>query len=182
MRHWQIAGMTLLVAVMAALVFFPGLPASGQEAPRDKGNPLLYYYPLQNHNLPYNVVERGGQDSVMDKLLGDESKLEREVANLRRDYARIENDGERATIKAKLATLLSKQFDVQQNRRDLELTRLETQVKKLRELMKKRTEAKQTIVERHLDQLIREAEGLGWTAPPGFLPKTNLLEANPQLR
>jgi len=45
----------------------------------------------------------------------------------------------------------------------------------VRELMRKRTDAKQTIVEKHLDQLIREAEGLGWTAPPGTFPRSNTL-------
>jgi hypothetical protein len=181
MRQLRIAGITFLVLAMSALVFFPGVPASGQSAPEipRQGNPTYY----QNNFIPYSsgtwFLEHGAQDPAMKKLLNEEGKLEREVAGLRRDYVRIENDAERAKIKAKLADLLSKQFDVQQNRRDVELTRLEAQVKKLRELMKKRTETKQTIVDRHLDQLIREAEGLGWTAPPGFTPKANL---EPSLR
>jgi hypothetical protein len=174
--------MTFVVGAMAALMFFPGPQASGQSAPErapDKGNPL--YYPLQNHNGPYSstyIVEPAGQDPEMQKLVSEEGKLEREVAGLRRDYARIENDKKRFEIKTKLGDLLSKQFDVQQNRLDMELTRLETQVKKLRDLMKKRTDAKQTIVDKHLDQIIREAEGLGWTAPPGLTPQANFFGAD----
>jgi hypothetical protein len=38
--------------------------------------------------------------------------------------------------------------------------------------MKKRGDARQDIVKNRLDQLIREADGLGWTAPPG-IPQTN---------
>jgi hypothetical protein len=33
--------------------------------------------------------------------------------------------------------------------------------------MKKRADAQKSIVEKHLDQLLREADGLGWTPPGG---------------
>src|SRR5262245_34700981 len=129
MKHLRSAGMTFLLLAMAALVFLPGPPASGQSAPAgslDNGN--TFYHALQNHNIPFRL-DSGGQDPEMHKLLSEEGKLEREVAGLRREYARLENEKKRAEIKAKLADLLNKQFDVQQNRRDVELTRLEAKVK-----------------------------------------------------
>jgi hypothetical protein len=109
----------------------------------------------------------------MQKLLTEEGKAQHEAAGLVRDYTRTEKEKDRDAIKTKLAEVLGKQFDAQQKRRDLELTRLEAQVKKLREVMKKRDDARQKIVNNHLDQLLREADGLGWTAPPGILPQPN---------
>ena len=85
-----------------------------------------------------------------------------------------EEDAERTKIKAKLSEALNKQFEQQQKRRELELARAEAQLKKVRELMKKRGEERKTIVEKRLDQLVREADGLGWTAPPAVGPnRTN---------
>ncbi|HEV3024616.1 MAG TPA: hypothetical protein VGX76_19205, partial [Pirellulales bacterium] len=42
---------------------------------------------------------------------------------------------------------------------------IEARVKKLREVINKRNEAKRSIIDKRLDQLIREADGLGWNAP-----------------
>jgi hypothetical protein len=33
--------------------------------------------------------------------------------------------------------------------------------------MKKRDEERKTIIDKRLDQIVREAEGLGWSPPPG---------------
>jgi hypothetical protein len=106
-------------------------------------------------------------DPEMAKLCNEEAKAEREASRLIRDYAHSDKEEQRDKIKGKLAEVLGKEFDLQQQRRDLELGRLEAQVKKLRQLMKKRSDSRQTIVDKRLDQLIREAEGLGWTAPVG---------------
>jgi hypothetical protein len=109
-------------------------------------------------------------DAELHKLMQLEGKGEREVASLLEEYGRTESETQRGKIKGKLAEVLEKQFDLQQKRRDLEVARIEAQLKKLRDLMKKRSEARQTIVEKRLDQLLSEAAGLGWTSPPGVQP------------
>jgi hypothetical protein len=153
---------------LAALVVLLPWPAVGQ-APAEKD-----YYSSQtldtggNHSLWYNRYGRGGRDPELNKLLVAESNAEREVSGLVREYSRKEDDKERAKIKEKLSAALSKQFEAQQKRREHELAKVEAQVKKLRELMKKRGEERKTIIDRRLDQLMREAEGLGWTPPPGL--------------
>jgi hypothetical protein len=166
MKLWRFASVT---TTLAALVFLAGPPVVGQDVPRSN------FYPVQA-NVPYlNVFEHGApNDPEMQKLLGEEGKSEREAEGLVREYANKENASDRAKIKAKLTEVLGKQFDAQQARRDAELSRLEAQVKKLRELMKKRSEARQTIVDKRLDQLISAAEGLGWNTSPG-LPRTDML-------
>jgi hypothetical protein len=159
MKLVRFAGIAVVALALSAMVFFPGRPASGQP-----GTPMLPASPYYAGNFAYRYP---GQDPEMLKIFNEEAKVEREAAGLIRDYARSDKEEERDKIKGKLSDVLGKVFNLQQKRRDLELARLEAQVKKLKDLMKKRTEARQTIIDKRLDQLIREAEGLGWTAPPG---------------
>ncbi len=124
-------------------------------------------YPM----IPNGVRQRA--DAEMDKLVQEEAAAEREVAKLIESYTHAEGDTERSKIKSKLESALEKEFDLQQKRRDLELTRVEARLKKVRELMKKRSEARQSIIDKRLDQLLREADGLGWTPPPGINLRQN---------
>jgi hypothetical protein len=106
-------------------------------------------------------------DPELAKILEDESSLDGQVHDLVGEYAATQDEGKRAAIKAKLAPLLDKQFDLQQKRRELEVARLEAQIKKVRDLMKKRAEGQKSIVEKRLDQILRDADGLGWTPARG---------------
>jgi hypothetical protein len=104
-------------------------------------------------------------DPEMTELSHTEAALANDSAEIFARFAETENAADRKKISAELRESLAKQFDVQRQRRELELGRIEEQVRKLREQLKKRTDARETIIERRLDQLINEAEGLGW-APP----------------
>jgi hypothetical protein len=104
-------------------------------------------------------------DPETEKLLTEEARLDDEVRGLVGEYSRTQDEGKRTAIKGKLSPLLDKQFDLQQKRRDLELAELEAQIKKVRDLMKKRADARPTIVEKRLDQILRDADGLGWAQP-----------------
>src|SRR5207253_11427597 len=70
-------------------------------------------------------------------------------------------------LRKKLADVLAQEFDQHLKQQQKELEALEKQIADLRALLKKRVEAKTTIVERRLEQLVQEAEGLGWTGPAG---------------
>lgn len=91
--------------------------------------------------------------------------LAQETAQLTDRYAETEDAEKRSQIKAKLAELLTKHFEVQQQIREQELAAIEARVKKLRDVAQKRREAQQQIVNDRLEQLLREADGLGWTPP-----------------
>jgi hypothetical protein len=144
----------LLALVLAAFAILPMRPASGQEKlPQDASS-----------DLP----GRPGMGPALTNLHNDESRLEEEARSLVGQYSASKDEGEQAKIRSKLSAVLEKQFDLQEKRRDLEVARLEAQLKKIRELMRKRADARQTIVEKRLDQLLREAQGLGWTAPPAL--------------
>ena len=80
-------------------------------------------------------------------------------------YQKTYDSSERADIRNKLVAAVNQQFDDRQAAREEELKQLEEQVRRLRELQQRRKSAKQDIVQNRIDQLFREAEGLGWAAP-----------------
>ena len=90
------------------------------------------------------------------------AELNAQIGALTSRYGEIAEDAERQKAKTELAELLGKQFEVQQQIREEEVGQLEARVKKLRALIDKRKEARLSIIEKRLDQLLREAEGLGW--------------------
>ena len=88
--------------------------------------------------------------------------LAHEANEIRHRLESATTDAQRSEVRTKLAENLGKQFDLRQKRHGLEIEALETQVKKLRELVRKRQESRAEIISRRVDQILREAEGLGW--------------------
>jgi hypothetical protein len=106
-------------------------------------------------------------DPEMAELAQTEATLAAESADILARFGETDNAADRKKASAELRESLAKQFDVQRKRRELELGRIEEQVRKLRDQLKKRTDARETIIDRRLDQLVNEVEGLGWTPPAG---------------
>lgn len=88
--------------------------------------------------------------------------VSREAEQLAQRYTAEKSDAEREKIKNQLTELLKEQFDQRQKRHEEEIKQLEAQVKKLRDLVDKRQENRREIITRRLDQILREAQGLGW--------------------
>jgi hypothetical protein len=183
--------MTAIAVVLVVSVFVMNRQVSGQDASTDQdlsnvvrpaGDAKITSGVGQQHLSSLGTNSRlAAPDPELAKVQNDEARVQQEAAALTEEYSRTEDEGQRAKIKAKLSGALQKQFDLQQKRRDLEVARIETQLKKLQELMRKRSEARKTIIEKRLDQLLQEADGLGWTAPlgaPNYRSGRNLL---PQL-
>ena len=61
-----------------------------------------------------------------------------------------------------LKEVLETQFAARQQRHEKELADLESKVKKLKDLVAKRQENRREIVANRLDQIMRDAQGLGW--------------------
>jgi hypothetical protein len=107
----------------------------------------------------------------MAELIQSEAALDRSAEEQVARYAATETAAERKDMAAALRNILARQFDAQRQRRELELRRIEDQVRKLRDQIKKRDEARETIIDRRLDQLLNEAEGLGWAPATGTGPR-----------
>jgi hypothetical protein len=106
-------------------------------------------------------------DPEMNELAQTEAALANESAEIIARFAEAEKAADRKQLAAELKATLAKQFDVQKKRREIELSRIEERVRKLREQIKKRDDARETIIDRRLDQLVDDADGLGWSPPTG---------------
>lgn len=189
MHHFRFLGSTAFGTIgIAALVV--AAPAQGQiDAPKG-ANPAANNLPGARsaaavsaplrpalQQSAYIELAPGGYPAVRmyaspnSQLEQAHSKLNREGESLASQYAEASDDAERQKIKAQLAEVVGRQFEVQQQIREDEVAQLEARVKKLRGLIEKRKEARQSIVGNRLDQLLRDAEGLGWAeAPSGGSP------------
>jgi hypothetical protein len=155
----------------------PTVPGPKNVIVHQDGNALIHtVVPITTGNQAYAYAYAVGQaedDPEMGELAQVEAQASQESAELLSRYAATENTADQKEIKAKLRTALEDQFRVQLKRQQLELARIEERVRKLREQFKKRNDTRETIIDRRLDQLINEAEGLGWTQPSGAVSQAS---------
>jgi hypothetical protein len=88
--------------------------------------------------------------------------LANEATEVARQLGSAKSDADRDKLKTQLSTILEKQFELRQQRHKKEIESLEAQVKKLHDLVDKRQENRREIVAKRLDQVLQEAQGLGW--------------------
>jgi hypothetical protein len=159
MRYVFLAGgLTLVLAAGLAL---------GQQ-------PNVQFVPVQNNQglrVPIAVAQPGqeaeAETDEMTRLNTLDLQLGQKVESLVKQLADTTDENDRAKVKQSLQETLAQQFDTQQKVRELEVADVEARVKKLRDIITKRNDARRTIIEKRLDQLVREAEGLGWNSPAG---------------
>jgi hypothetical protein len=161
----------MLIATSCAVILMAGMLVSNRQASGQEGikpvSPATSDAagPGPGRFYPVPAPVGAPRDNELHTLLSEESKAAEGGTRLMKEYAGTDNEDMRAKIKTKLGEALGKQFDLQQKRRELELSRLEARMKKVRDLMKRRSDARTTIIEKRLDQVLREADGLGWGAP-----------------
>jgi hypothetical protein len=109
----------------------------------------------------------GGEDDETRQLRQRDHEQEQATRQLLDQYRGAESAGDRSDILEKLSAAVRDQFEVRQQIREKELEALEVRVRKLRELHEKRQDARAEIVEQRVEQLVREAEGLGWGSGGG---------------
>ena len=146
-------------------------------------NTPLHYWPIDVYGRLTASGASEPDDPEPAALKQSDAGMAQQSEQLVAKYAATEQAEERGAIKTQLAELLAKHFDFQQQLRERELGRVEARIKKLRELAQKRREAQKTIVDQRVDQLLREADGLGWTPPAGSLsgePKGPYLDITAQ--
>jgi flagellar motility protein MotE (MotC chaperone) len=101
-------------------------------------------------------------------------ELQRESARLAQQYAKSEKEEEKKEIRKKLGEVLGQQFDLHLQEQQKELDELEKQIADLKTLLKKRKDSRTTIIDRRLEQLVQDAEGLGWNTPGNRTPNAPL--------
>jgi hypothetical protein len=84
------------------------------------------------------------------------------IAPLVKQLKDAKSDSEIDKIKGQLDDALEKSFAMRQKRHTEEIEDLEAKVKKLKELVAKRQEKRHEIIANRRDQILRDAQGLGW--------------------
>jgi hypothetical protein len=141
-------------AVLAAPVALPGEGgAIGRSVTTPDGG-FIYFAQAQ----------LAGGDEATRKPHAEDQTLEHSTRQLIEDLRKAESAGDRSPVLEKLTQTIEQQFDIRQQIRAKELEALEARVKKLRELHEKRERAKDDIVEERVNQIVREADGLGWSS------------------
>jgi hypothetical protein len=92
----------------------------------------------------------------------DPFRTQSQAAQLAQSYVKTQKEEDKTKIRKKLTDVLGEQFDQHSKRQEKELEDIEKQIASLKTVLKKRLDAKSTIVERRVDQLIHDADGMGW--------------------
>jgi hypothetical protein len=144
-----LALMTLVVSAQEPLK--AGRQPSNSLAPQPLYAPGAEAVPMWDGSGHYGV--RG--------LRREEVELSQRSQELVKQLAKAEGE-KRERIKDQLTDTLGKQFDARQKRHQDEIAALEKQLKQLKEFVDKRKENRREIISKRMDQLVREADGLGW--------------------
>ena len=175
----------VLAFVLVGIGAITGAVVFGQSAPEKAKEPLPQVQPRTNSNaFPNN----GQPNYVIQELAPGGSGFfvpssQDSSGQLVQQYVKAEKEEDKKEIRKKLAEALGKQFEAHMKQQQDELAALEKQINDLKNIMKKRQEAKTTIIDRRMDQLIQDAEGLGWTAPGSpHQPRALWQQASPYYR
>ena len=173
----------VLAFVFVGIGAITGAVVFGQSAPEKAKTPLPEVQPRANSNAfpnngqPNYVIQELAPGGAGFFVPGSQDQS----GDLVQQYVKAEKEEDKKEIRKKLADALGKQFDAHMEQQQKELATLEKQINDLKNILKKRQEAKTTIIDRRMDQLIQDAEGLGWTAPGSPNHAGALFQANPQL-
>jgi hypothetical protein len=101
-------------------------------------------------------------DPEVEKLLGLDREKNSEIAAVAARYKNLTDANERAAAEKQIADLVMQQFSLRQQLRERQLVQLEEQVKRLRAVQNERESQRDRIVADRVQQILREAAGLGW--------------------
>jgi len=108
--------------------------------------------------LPTYTQSANAHVSAMDS----ETLFAHRADELAKKFGEAKSEADRSQVKTELSELLEKHFGLRQKRHQEEIAGLEAKVKKLKELLEKRQENRREIIAKRLDQILSNAEGLGW--------------------
>jgi len=89
-------------------------------------------------------------------------ELGQQAAAILAKYQATEDSQQRDAMRVELQKVVADHFELRQQIREKELAQLEAQVRRLRNLHSRREQEKDKIIADRVQQLIRDAEGLGW--------------------
>ncbi len=168
----------LLTSVPALAQQAPGKPSADLQDPNPfaerplTGQSTAPQQPAANSAFGSNMPGNFGKLGMMG--MSSAPTPAEAAAALAKQYAGTdkENEPQRLAVRRQLIQLLTQQFDEHAQQQKKELESLEAEIARLNAQLKKRLAAKEKIIERRFDQLVEEAEGLGWSGPGRAQPSS----------
>jgi archaellum component FlaC len=144
--------------------------------------PMPMPMPVPHMRFHYGPSERGSRrtESRIEKQAQrafQQSQMHTRATDLAQAYIKANKESEKKESRQKLTDALNQLFDERMQQQQEDLAELEKQVADLRTIVKKRDGAKATIIDRRIEQLVQDAEGLGWSAPGKKSDEANLARA-----
>lgn len=96
------------------------------------------------------------------KLNAEDADLGRQIQGLAAKYKDATGAEDRTSLEKQISDIVAKQFTVRQSLREKQLAELETQLQRLRTIHSERANQRDRIVADRVQQLLRDAVGLGW--------------------
>jgi hypothetical protein len=120
------------------------------------GDPMAR--PRRNFTVRTHAADGGHGPVVAFARHGGSDKTHQAIEKLRN----AESDDEKSEAREELKEALAEEFDEFLKHQSEELEQMEERLEKLRAQLEKRRDAKDDLVDRRLQMLVDEAEGMGW--------------------
>ena len=143
----------------------PTVGETGRPDPIDHGQPHAEPQGriIGNPSMGTFGLTSAGHSRAFGRWLSpEEASLSQQADKLAQSLGEAKSESEKDQIKGQLSDVLEKQFELRQRRHTDELAELEAHVKKLKGLVQRRQEHRREIIATRLDQIVRDADGLGW--------------------
>ena len=105
------------------------------------------------------------RELIMSRRQDEQVALGKATQLLLGRYRNATDTAARSELRQEIGEAVAQEFDARQAVREHELKQLIEQVQRLKAMHGRRNKAKATIVRDRVDQLLREADGLGWDGP-----------------
>jgi hypothetical protein len=143
----------------------PALPRTKyMTAPVVQGRAVqpAYDYPPAYGTSSAAALKRAPPDPEMAKLEEADAAAGKKVSEIVKQLKAAGGNDQEAELSSKLKQAVDEHFAVRQAKRELELSRLEARLEKIRETIAKRNEVREEIVNRHISELLGEADELAF--------------------
>lgn len=165
---WSAASLALLGwSVAHSQEALPPAGSDATSAADDLGSPSI------NPNAVFKPgvgdVPGWGMESAGGMGVNPATRQQLELKHLLERHAALGESGQSAEqqqVREKIHALLTRLFEQRQARRAAEIAEIEKRLAKLKDLHKKRDVLKKSIIANRLQQMLEDAEGLGWGEDP----------------
>ncbi|NQT13985.1 MAG: hypothetical protein HQ582_14620 [Planctomycetes bacterium] len=138
----------------------PTYPSANVVPLQGSTTPQYAIQPRVGWTRPSTATRREPADPEMAKLEQSDANASKEVAEIVEECKTATGEEQQTKVRWKLKQAVLVHFAVRQSKREREVARLEARLEKVRQSITKRSELQDQIVDRHVSQLLGEADDL----------------------